>query len=53
MYDYHYGTMKSHFGDKINLMYTDTGKLLFLFTFCYYKHYNRLFMFMVMFIFYV
>lgn len=25
MYDYHYSVMKSHYKDKINLMYTDTG----------------------------
>ncbi|KAL4099018.1 hypothetical protein QTP88_023519 [Uroleucon formosanum] len=29
MYEYHYGTMKSHFGDKINLMYTDTDSLIY------------------------
>jgi len=51
MYEYHYGTMKSHFGDKINLMYTDTGKLLFFVHIFLLKHYDRLIMFMVMFIF--
>jgi len=25
MYDYHYNVMKKHYGDNINLMYTDTG----------------------------
>jgi len=25
MYDYHYYTMKKHFKNDINLMYTDTG----------------------------
>uniref|UniRef100_A0A2S2NLE0 DNA-directed DNA polymerase n=2 Tax=Schizaphis graminum TaxID=13262 RepID=A0A2S2NLE0_SCHGA len=30
MYDYHYNVMQKHYGDKIELMYTDTGKLLLL-----------------------
>jgi len=25
MYDYHYNVMQKHYGDKIELMYTDTG----------------------------
>jgi len=28
MYDYHYNVMKRHYGDKIELMYTDTGKYI-------------------------
>jgi len=30
MYDYHYNVMQKHYGDRIELMYTDTGKLLLL-----------------------
>jgi len=26
MYEYHYDVMKRHYGDRIKLMYTDTGK---------------------------
>ncbi|CAH1731651.1 unnamed protein product [Aphis gossypii] len=29
MYDYHYNVMKKHYGDKINLMYTDTDSLVY------------------------
>lgn len=25
MYDYHYNVMKKHYGDRITLLYTDTG----------------------------
>lgn len=32
MYDYHYNVMKRHYSDKITLMYTDTGKLFYLYT---------------------
>lgn len=32
MYDYHYNVMKRHYNDKITLMYTDTGKLFYLYT---------------------
>lgn len=28
MNDYHYNVMKRHYGEKISLMYTDTGELL-------------------------
>jgi len=28
MYDYHYNVMQKHYGDKIELMYTDTGIIL-------------------------
>jgi len=27
MYDYHYNVMQKHYGENIELMYTDTGKL--------------------------
>jgi len=37
MYDYHYNVMKKHYGDKIELMYTDTGK----FYICIYITYNN------------
>jgi hypothetical protein len=30
MYDYHYNVMKRHFQQDIELLYTDTGKLLLL-----------------------
>jgi len=26
MYDYHYNVMQKHYKDKLELMYTDTGK---------------------------
>lgn len=26
MYGYHYDVMQKHYGEKIELMYTDTGK---------------------------
>jgi len=26
MYDYHYNVMQRHYGDRIKLLYTDTGK---------------------------
>ncbi|XP_025199347.1 uncharacterized protein LOC112597489 [Melanaphis sacchari] len=29
MYDYHYNVMKAHYGDKIELMYTDTDSLVY------------------------
>ncbi|XP_029342113.1 uncharacterized protein LOC107885729 [Acyrthosiphon pisum] len=29
MYDYHYNVMQAHYGDKINLMYTDTDSLVY------------------------
>ncbi|XP_022168643.1 uncharacterized protein LOC111032574 [Myzus persicae] len=29
IYDYHYNVMKSHYGDKIQLMYTDTDSLVY------------------------
>ncbi|XP_060865284.1 uncharacterized protein LOC132941306 isoform X2 [Metopolophium dirhodum] len=29
IYDYHYNVMKSHYGDKIELMYTDTDSLVY------------------------
>ncbi|XP_015377595.1 PREDICTED: uncharacterized protein LOC107171850 [Diuraphis noxia] len=29
MYDYHYNVMKKHYGDKIELMYTDTDSLVY------------------------
>ncbi|XP_025191577.1 LOW QUALITY PROTEIN: uncharacterized protein LOC112591859 [Melanaphis sacchari] len=29
MYDYHYNVMKAHYGDKIELMYTDTDSLIY------------------------
>lgn len=29
MYDYHYNTMKRHFGDNLRLMYTDTDSLVY------------------------
>jgi hypothetical protein len=32
MYDYHYNVMKRHYNEKITLMYTDTGKLFYLYT---------------------
>jgi len=32
MYDYHYNVMKSYYGEKISLMYTDTGELIIYFT---------------------
>jgi len=28
MYDYHYNVMQSHYGERIKLMYTDTGKCI-------------------------
>ena len=28
MYDYHYNVMQKHYGDRIKLMYTDTGKYI-------------------------
>ncbi|CAH1731682.1 unnamed protein product [Aphis gossypii] len=31
MYDYHYNVMKRHYGEKISLMYTDTGELILYF----------------------
>ena len=31
MYDYHYNVMRKHLKNSIDLMYTDTGKLLFLY----------------------
>ena len=31
MYDYHYNVMRKHYGDKIELMYTDTGIIFFFF----------------------
>jgi len=30
MYDYHYNVMQKHYGDKIELMYTDTGIIFFI-----------------------
>ena len=36
MYDYHYNVMRKHFKNSIQLMYTDTGKLLFYFLFIYF-----------------
>lgn len=29
MYDFHYGSMKYHFGKNIELMYMDTGNILY------------------------
>jgi len=29
MYDYHYNTMKKHFGDNLRLMYTDTDSFIY------------------------
>ncbi|XP_060863596.1 uncharacterized protein LOC132940166 [Metopolophium dirhodum] len=29
MYDYHFNVMKAHYGDNINLMYTDTDSLIY------------------------
>uniref|UniRef100_A0A2S2N890 DNA-directed DNA polymerase n=1 Tax=Schizaphis graminum TaxID=13262 RepID=A0A2S2N890_SCHGA len=29
MYDYHYNVMKKHYGDKLQLMYTDTDSLVY------------------------
>jgi len=34
MYDYHYNVMQKHYGDKIELMYTDTGNIFY--TYYYY-----------------
>lgn len=31
MYDFHYETMKKHYGDKTELLYMDTGKVIVLF----------------------
>jgi len=39
MYDYHYNVMQKHYGDRINLMYTDTGKY-YTETFTYLKYIN-------------
>jgi len=30
MYDYHYDVMQKHYGDKIELMYTDTDIIIFI-----------------------
>jgi len=30
MYDYHYNVMRKHNGDKIELMYTDTGIIIII-----------------------
>lgn len=35
MYDYHYNVMQKHYDDKIELMYTDTGKLLLIYYFSF------------------
>lgn len=38
MYDYHYEVMQKHYGDKIDLMYTDTGNIyIFICNYVYYK----------------
>jgi len=31
MYDYHYNVMKKHYGTKIKLMYTGTGKYIYIY----------------------
>jgi len=31
MYDYHYNGMKKYYGEKISLMYNDTGELIIYF----------------------
>jgi len=41
MYDYHFNVMKEHYGNNINLLYTDTGIIIMIdeLQFFYYKHY--------------
>jgi len=39
MYDYHYNVMQKHYGDRINLMYTDTSKYIETFTYLKYINY--------------
>lgn len=31
MYDFHYKTMRKHYGDKTELLYMDSGKVIILF----------------------